>query len=149
MLDQSKAAKFFVVAWCKDWTLMQYVGAVFERPFGNIKDWEAFVSEATNAIPWLPHEGRQYSYTVRSFVGSAYPKLSEWLWRQQDDVQRLKCAEQIPKLRTTGKLTLVKDEDRQEMRATSKNYRQAKFSYGASREAFKSNQRSAWNVCKA
>lgn len=146
MFDAHKAAEFFVVGWCKEWTLgqyLRYVGAL-----GDGDNFDDVVDKVTACYPWMPRLGRQYKNTIRSYVGSAYPKLSGWLFSRNTDIDRLKCAAQIEKLRPAGRLPMVRDSDRAEMKEAGRDEKQASMSYRLSREAFKSHQRSAWNVCK-
>lgn len=144
MFDQRRAAEWLVVAWCKHWTLAQYVRAIMESPEGDLP-----VHEAVEAFPWLTKYYSAYPRSVREFIGGAYPKLSAWLFARPTDADRLRCAEQIQRLRCPDRLKgYVKAEDRREMKASSKDAGAAALSYQLSRESFKTHQRSAWNVCK-
>lgn len=147
MFDTHKAAEFFVVGWCKDWTLGQYLRFI-EAINGDEVDWDTLVPQITAQYPWLPTLGKQYANSVRSFVGSAYPKLSSWMLSRISDVERLKCAAQVERLRPPCRLSKVSDSDRVEMKSACRDERQASASYKLSRDSFKTHQRSAWNVCK-
>lgn len=153
MFDTKRAAEYFVVAWCKQWTLTEYLKVVLERQklceFGK-DEFQGVLDEACAAYPWLPNDYRAYPRSVRVVVGTTYPKLSAWLFARDDDVSRLKCAAQIEKLR--GPVTptpMFREADREEFKAARREMRQATTSWRAARDAFKTNQRSAWNVCKA
>lgn len=127
---------------------MQYLAAVNEKPIDREIDWPSFIDETTSRLPWMPVSGHHYGLSVREFVGRMYPKLSAWLIAKDCDAARLRCADQLPKLKAKAKADKVSAEDRKEMRAAGSDYRTAMSSYGISRDAFKTNQRSAWNVCK-
>lgn len=147
MLEQKKAAEYFVVAWCKDWSLGQYMNAVFEgMHYDELGD---AVAVATAAYPWMPERFEHYGRPVREFVSRSYPKLNAWLWDRPDDLARLKCAEQVCKLRPRATAGRVAESDRLDMAEASKAMKQSTTSYRASRDAFRTGQRSAWNVCKA
>ena len=147
MFDAHKAAEFFVVGWCKDWTLGQYLRYV-EAIEGNDVDWDELVPKVIGCYSWMPTLGKQYKSTVRSFIGSAYPKLSAWMFSRKTDIERLKCAAQIEKLRPPLRLAMVSDADRIEMKSATRDEKQASASYRLSRASFKTHQRSAWNTCK-
>lgn len=153
MFDTKRAAEYFIVAWCKEWTLTEYLKVVLERPklceFGQ-GEFQGVLDEACAAYPWLPKDYRAYPRTVRVVVGATYPKLSAWLFARNDDVARLKCAPQVEKLCCPEKpKPIFSDADRTEFKAARAGLRQATTSWRAARDAFKTNQRSAWNVCKA
>lgn len=150
MFTQTKAADYFVVAWCKNWTLLDYINAILEgAPRESLQE---AVELARTIAPWLPElhfNAGLFSQGVKEFVLRAYPSLSDWLWKQKADIDRLKCAGQLLKLKPPAKLRgRVTDEDRREMKSASRGERQASTSYRASRDAFKTHQRSAWSVCK-
>lgn len=148
MFDKKKAAEYFVVAWCKDWSIGQYL-RVIEVLVSDDVDWNDVEAKVNAAYPWMPRMSRQYGNSVRAFVGSAYPKLSAWLFSRATDIDRLKCANQIERLKPPSALPKVSDSDRAEMKAAGKDERQATASYRLARASFKTHQRSAWNVCKA
>ena len=146
--DAKKAAEFFVVAWCKDWPLGTYLRAIGVGDRGE-RDWGEWIAEINGLYPWMPVVGWHYRHGARAFVGAAYPKLSAWLLSRKTNIDRLKCAPQIEKLKPPAhKLAMVQDSDRAEMKSASKDERQASASYKLSRASFKTHQRSAWNVCK-
>lgn len=151
MFDTKNAAEYFVVAWCKDWSIGQYLRVVGVLADGvdGADDWRKIEAQVTELYPWMPSMARQYANSVRTFVGAAYPKLSAWLFSRASDIDRLKCAPQIERLKPPSKLAKVSDKDRVEMKAATKDARQATDSYRLSRASFQTHQRSAWNVCKA
>lgn len=148
MFDSKKAADYLVVAWCKEWPLWQYLNAIMERQLGE-GDLTQAVNEASAAFPWLTTQVHAYKRNTREFVAGAYPKLNTWLWDRPDDISRLKCSSQIERLRCPDFLRgYVSANDRSELKQSKRVLRQATTSYRASRDAFKTHQRSAWNVCK-
>lgn len=149
MFDTKNAAEYFVVGWCKDWSIGQYLRYVGALTGDGDVDWTEIEAKVSDAYPWMPSMARQYTNSVRTFVGSAYPKLSAWLFSRATDIDRLKCAPQIERLKPPAKLAKVSDSDRAEMKAAVKDERQSTASYRLSRAAFQTCQRSAWHVCKA
>lgn len=156
MFDTQRAAEYFVVGWCKDWSMLDYLFTIFEAPIHKDDKTQRIgemLSKAKENFPWLPANLALYvsGTRMRTFVGGSYPKLSGWLFQQESDVARLRCAAQIQRLKPPAlkhALRKVADADRKEMRASSSAMRQAQSSYRLSRDAFKTHQRSAWNVCK-
>ena len=152
MLDPVKAAEWLVIAWCKDWKLMRLLDVVADdASFGDVI---GKGNAAHKAFPWMPAQPSAYfaGVSVRQFVGGAYPKLSAWLFARKDDVSRLRCVEQIAKLRdpgACGSRRAVSLEDRAEMRGSSRDYRRSMASGRLLSDSAKTHNRSAWNVCKA
>lgn len=128
--------------------MMTYAETVLGRQIDGVKDWDALISEVLAIAPWMPVNGRHYRGGVRAFVGAMYPKLSAWLFARKDDRERLGCAQQLQKLRARMTAEKVRAEDRKEMKAAHSALRATTTSYRANRDAFKTHQRSAWNVCK-
>lgn len=147
MFDRKKAAEYFVVAWCKNWSMSQYLHTVTEIDYGG--DLLPLLDMAVEEYPWLTKFGKAYKHSVREFVGGAYPKLNDWLWSRKDDLARLKCAAQVERLKPAILRGFVRADDRAEMKASTRDLAAADAAYRASRDAFRTNQRSAWNVCKA
>lgn len=148
MFDRKRAAEYLVVAWCRDWKLGDYLDCIAEE-VGAKHKLDEKLPALREAFPWLTDYWGAYTHSVREFVGSAYPKLSQWLWAQPDDVKRLRCAPQIERLKAPARLNrFVSDEDRKEMKDAARDLGASTVSYRQSREAFKTHQRSAWNVCK-
>lgn len=147
MFDRKRAAEYLVVAWCREWKMGVYLDAIAEESVHH--NLEERLDGLIEQFPWLPQRWRVYQGGTREFVAGAYPKLSEWLWSRADDAARLKCAPQIERLKCPERLAgFVSDEDRREMKKSSRDMGQSTVSYRQSREAFKTHQRSAWNVCK-
>lgn len=149
MFDQKRAAEFLVVAWCKEWTLGEYLDAISEESVQHALS-GGRLDGLREHFPWLTVNFHAYSRGTREYVAAAFPKLSEWLWRQKDDVSRLKAAPQIERLKSPKVLRgYVNAEDRKELKDSYAALRQSSSSYRMSRDSFKTHQRSAWNVCKA
>lgn len=115
------------------------------------------VLAAASVLPFMPENLHWYianhgsGVTTRHFVADAFPKLSDFLWSAKDNEARLKTATQIAKLRagTIKTTSRFSNAERNERKAIEWESRQASESYRMSREAFKTHQRGAWNVCKA
>jgi hypothetical protein len=148
VFDRKRAAEYLVVAWCKEWTLGTYLDVIAEENVHN--DLRGKLEVLTEQFPWLPAAYAPYHKGVRDVIAGAYPKLSDWLWSRKTDAERLKCAPQIERLKCHGlQRGYVSAADRAEMVESRQAESAASSSYRLSRAAFKTNQRSAWNVCKA
>lgn len=145
MLDAAKAADYYVVAWCKNWTLRQYLTVCLEKEFGARVTPEE-VEFACATYSWLPVKLWNYtsSRLVRAHAEDSFPRLSAWLHGRADDIARLKCSSQILKLKDRG---AWKENMRPESGA--KEYRELVLAAHLDSVRKKSHQRSAWNVCKA
>ena len=145
MFDAKKAAEFYVVAWCKNWTVGQYMRVVTETEERGNWFGEAEVQEAADAFPWLPRNLGLYmsGRLVRSHTEDNFPKLADWLWARPSDADRLRCAPQIERLRGRS---IVRKNNRPA--ALNKDYARQMQRMAAESAIKKSNSRSAWSVCK-
>lgn len=147
MFDKKHAAEFFVVAWCKNWTLRQYLNVALERESVSAYVEQSDVELSCAEFPWIPADLGSYiaGRLVRSHVEDNFPKLSAWLHSREDDVKRLACASQIEKLRDKGVLKAASHPPRDK----DAKYRRAMYGAGLISAAKQSQSRSAWSTCKA
>lgn len=144
MFDKSRAADYYLVAWCKNWTLREYLNVVLERQ--SMSAWldQVDIDAAHAEMPWIPVNLGNYTggRKVRAHVEDAYPKLSAWLHSRPDDLKRLGCARQIEKLKDSGAI-----------KASTKpkyldKYQAAMLGASVLAAKLNSHKRSNWNVCK-
>lgn len=145
MFDKKRAAEYYVVGWCKNWTLRQYANVVAERESMTAYIEPEELAVVTAAFSWMPVSLADYvkGRSIRAHAEDSYPKLSAWLHGRTDDVKRLACAAQIEKLKDKGawKASTHPGKD-------GATYRKAMFGASLISQSNKSQQRSAWNVCK-
>ena len=145
MFDRKKAAEWFVVAWCRNWNICQYMRVVTETEAEPMFFTEQEVAAAHLAFPWLPNDQGKYigRRLVRSEVEDNFPSLGAWLWGRPSDISRLACAPQIEKLRNTGRMKAG-------VRPRGVIGKHAKLmrTLGEERSIKKSHTRSAWSTCK-
>lgn len=153
MLAPDQAAKYLVVAWVKDWT-MRTLLETLDGAKGDIT--QSRVDAVAAALTFMPSHrhwylgNKGYGISARHFISDSFPRLSEALWAAKDHAKRLSFAPQIMRL-NAGNATAssrFSKQDLAEDRKTESLLRQADTSYRASRDAFKTHKRSAWNVCK-
>jgi hypothetical protein len=159
-MTPEKAAKFFIVAWCKGWRMWLLRDTLLQQPLEGRKrthgELLALTERCHELFPWMPTDLRDYGMDVRLYVGGAYPALSKWLFERACDVDRLGCADQVVKLRAPDFYERKKrafgnsEKERQRERlATKREYGATTLGAVASGRAYQSTLRSAWNVCKA
>lgn len=95
MFDQEKAAKYFIVAWKKDWSLKMYIFTVTE-------DMNIDFSKAHLLFPWLPKDKFLFlrNCKIKPLIAREYKKLNDQLYDSKDEdllklhkiVLNLKCA---------------------------------------------------------
>lgn len=148
MLKQyDKAAEFMVVGFKRAWLLKEVAAAIGVDPHDDEQR-----AEMVKACPFMPAEYWHYKRPVRAFFAVEWPKMSDFMLKHEDAPQKLLSV--VPALKKSVAAgvkhgTKRSKDDLAEMRATRREYRANAISYTASREAHRSNQRSAWNVCKA
>ena len=152
MLTKEQAAKYAVVAWVKDWSLITLLSSIDSDPASARHVEQPRVDAARAVAPFLPDDVWVYRRggSVRRFFADNFPGVSNALWDADSNEERFGLAQRIERLSGAGKEVRSRftGNDLHEMRKTRQVLRQATTSYRASRDAFRSNKRSAWNVCK-
>lgn len=99
---------------------------------------------------FMPPDNFSISRPVRAFFAAEWPKLNTFLCNHEGDAQKmLSVVPQLVRLVAKGKRGEVRGpRDILDMRKERKTSRAVSTSYGISRDAFKTHQRSAWSVCK-
>lgn len=142
MSDPTKVAEWLLIGFKRAWLMKDvYVAA------GLGGEDCAAVHERHR---FMPPDNFSINRPVRAFFAAEWPKLNAFLCKHEADAAKvLSVIPQLERLTAKGnrgEVRGVRDildmrQERRELRAVSK-------SYGLSRDAFKTNQRSAWNVCK-
>jgi hypothetical protein len=148
MLDQKKAADYFIVAWCKDWTLIDYFRVVAELP--NNPKTSVVYESCKDLTPWADIGKDFYAFKrpVRFFVSTNYPKLSSWLISRNDNISRLSYSKELIKMKPKNNgESIHSKEDLKELEKTKKEYKSQLLDYEISRTNFKEAKKSQWNVC--
>ena len=91
-MTKEKAAKYFIVAWLKDWKLSTYVETVTGEvnfPF----------EKAHKEFPWLPKHAHWYfNGTTRRYIADSFLKLNNMLWDSKSNEERLSFSVLVEKL---------------------------------------------------
>lgn len=154
MLTLQSAAKYLIVAWVKDWRMRTLLDVLDGR---TDEITEARLNAVVDVIPFMPLDFHYYlasggrGILTRRYIAESFKRLSDLLWSASDNAARLKLAAQIERLKAPHGIVLSSRFDRGDlnmMARTRSNLRQSTTSYRASRESFKTHQRSAWSVCK-
>jgi hypothetical protein len=101
-------------------------------------------------FPFMPAAAWRYSRPVRAFVAAEWPKLNAFLVANENDPEKMARlpAQLVRLVSVSAHMPRQSKADAVERAKDKRDYRAAAASYGLSRDAFKSNRRSAWNVCK-
>jgi len=104
-LDKEKAAGMFLVAWVKDWSLVNLVQTLAQKHVNNID--EEFVKEVHKQYPFMPSQldlyfqpyrkHTKFSYTKR-FISDNYPKLNDALYEAKDNKEILELKPRVLRL---------------------------------------------------
>lgn len=141
MMDQTQAAKYFIVAWVKDWSLRMYLDTVAGKGFPHEKAHEAF--------KWLPKDVGLFirNIKVRRYIADAFHQLNNKLWDAADNAQRLALAGLVSA--ASGEHAKQRlDRSRQESRKTAKQYKDAMLTSRMSVDAMRRGGGHHWAVCK-
>ena len=140
-MNQEQAAKYFVVAWVKDWSLQTYWRVITEKT--DIQ-WD----QAHTLFPWLPDEGWFIRNScVRRFLAEAHLVLNDAMWDAKDDKARLALAPKI-KLFQCGVIKKRRNLAREACTASSKKAKHERSVLSLLLAQRDRSKRAAWNVCK-
>jgi hypothetical protein len=143
---RQKTAEWMIVGFVKAKDMIWVAAAV-----GLNGNREEEIRKWHEVCPFAPGWGKMQNRSpVRAYFASEFPKLSEWLIAHEKDAAKLmSVAPQLMRLTSKGaKGRSISAEDGREVRKARKEMRHTTTVYRASRDAFKTHQRSAWNVCK-
>lgn len=142
-MDQSKLAEWLVIGFKRAWLMKDVLSAagLFNQDIAALHEQFRF----------MPPDAHSLNRPVRAFVAAEWPKLNAFLCTHEADAQKmLSVIPQIVKLKAKGVRGMVRSvADQREQTKTKKEWRAHSTSSRLSLAAFRSNQRSAWGVCKA
>ena len=141
MMSQEQAAKYFIVAWVKDWSLRTYWRVITET---TDTPWE----QAHSLFPWLPDaDWFMRNGWVRVFLADAHKTLNDAMWDAKDDKARLGLAPKVQALQVgqVKKLPIAAQEDHKE---AMKANRRSRISIAITLESWDRSAGHHWNVCK-
>ncbi len=147
MLEQhDKAAEMLLIGFVKAWRLCDVAAAV------GVDSLDAEqVSRLAASCPFLPSVTYSYKRPVRAFVVSEWPKLAEYLMRNEGSAEKvLSVVPQVKKLKASNAkpTSLLSSDDKNFGAKTRREYKLTAAANEAARKQQKSTQRGAWNVCK-
>ena len=146
MFDREKAAKYFVVAWVKNWRMRTYldaIGALGVVCFENLHD----------VYPWLPAQKDLHFYIknmeIRPWMSRSMKTLSDKMWDTDDNAKRLALAGQIERWNADStKETTQHRLDKNERRSTMRRSMQSCREHIASMSLMRQGYGTDWKVCK-
>lgn len=141
MMTQEQAAKYFIVAWVKDWPLRMY----FDTVCGEKIDW----SIAHEKFPWLPKNISFFcrNSRVRRYVAEEFRVLNDKLWDANNNEQRLKLAPIVEKCVGIGNSSRAND-GKFAARKSAADMGRVVFAKKLTIEAMRAGRGTAWDVCK-
>lgn len=91
-MSQEQAAKYFIVAWVKDWKLKIYLATIVGEK--NVPFYIAHES-----YKWLPESTHWFFQgTTRRYIADTFPKLNDLLWDADSNEKRLLLSRIVEKL---------------------------------------------------
>ncbi len=141
-MTKSEAAKYFVIAWVKGWSIRLYLRTITGKNDFRFEDAHA-------AYPWLPADVNWYfrNVTIRRYAAEAMRSINDSLFDANDHVARLKLHPKIMNFSgATAKVT--QNKDAKEIQASIGSYRKASFGEAKSVGEMRRGNGYAWNVCK-
>jgi len=99
--DQLKTAKMVIAGWIKDWSCL----TLYQSLSGKLRFSEEEMEKLCNKYKFLPAHYFWYvgkPKFVRTFIADFDKKLSDALWDTEDNMKKLKFAEYLAKLDSTG-----------------------------------------------
>ena len=147
MLEQcDNAAEMLLVGFVKAWRLCDVAAAVGV----DSMDADQIVRLAASC-PFLPSTTYNYKRPVRACVVSEWPKLADYLMRNEGSAAKvLAVVPQLKKLKASNAtpVSLLSRDDKNYAAKTRREYKQTATANEAARKQQASTQRGAWNVCK-
>jgi len=153
MLTLEQGAKYFIVAWIKDWSMRTLIDAMDEK-HGHITDER--LEKLTQQFPFLPSNINWYickkgaGHKLKAAMPDIDKKLNDALWDAKDNEQRLSFYTYVMKLKT-NKAVHTRKYNSVDQKQHNKEFREnnAAFdSYKLSRAYFKKCQGRDWFTVK-
>jgi len=153
VLTLEQGAKYFIVAWIKDWSMRTLIDAMDET-HGEVTDER--LEKLTKQFPFLPSNISWYiskkgrGQQVKVAMPDIDKKLSDALWDAKDDQQRLGFYTYVMKLKTNKAIHTRKynSAETKEYNQEAKENKATFMSYKLSRESFKKAQGRDWFTVK-
>ena len=141
MMSQEQAAKYFIVAWVKDWSLRTYWRVITET---TDTPWD----QARSLYPWMPDAGWfMANGCVRRFLAEAHRTLNDAMWDAKDDKARLGLAPKIQAFQA-GQVRARRIAAAADHREAMKENRRSRISIAIALESRDRGAGHHWNVCK-
>lgn len=141
-MESEKLAEWLVIGFKRAWRMRDvYVAACLgDEDCAAVHERHRF----------MPPNNYSINRPVRAFFAAEWPKLNAFLCKHEaDPAKLLSVVPQLVRLTARGNRGEVRAaRDILDMRNERKQARAVSKSYSLSRDAFKTNQRSAWSVCK-
>ena len=146
MFDRETAAKYFVVAWVKNWRMQTYLSAIGAF---NVVQFE----ELHDLYPWLPTQKDLHFYLknreIRQWVSRSMKVISDKMWDTEDNVKRLALAKRIELWNSDStKHTTQERLDMQERRISMRKNMQSGKEHTVSMSIMRKGYGTDWKVCK-
>lgn len=145
-MSELRCAEMLIVGFQKHWRLLDVLWSIGESCQSE-EDFKRIHAKH----PFLPDNEWLYYRPVRAYVADEWPKLNAFLLRHAGDPEKLlSVSSQVERLKSScmrGK-PIRASADTAEMRKATRDYGRQRLTHKLSMDAQRSNQRSAWNVCK-
>ena len=145
MFDKEKAAKYFVVAWVKNWNMWTYLTAIgaFNNDFELIHD----------IYPWMPSKDEMFflykNQDIRAWAARSMKPISDKLWDTEDNLKKLSLAKHIEAW--ISDKTSASTQHKKDVNERNKDLRknmQSGFEHKVSVQTMRNGYKTNWNVCK-
>lgn len=142
MMTKEQAAKFFIVAWVKDWSMRTYLDTVGE---GERIDW----ADAHKLFSWMPKDPGWFirNTRVRRYAATAMRSLNDKLWDALDNAKKLALHAEVMQW-DCGDAVQTMDAARREQHKLQKEYRAAMLGVRKSVDEMRRGSGHAWGVVK-
>jgi len=141
MMDQEKAAKYFIVGWIKNWNLYTYLQVVTGKSKPNVQD-------AHKIYSWLPTDKVNFiRKEIKRYVADNIPKLSEKLFNENDNLKKLEFYK-LAMVKIGEKSTNKFDKARKAYLDERRFYHANNKTNELSVEQMRRGSGHSWNVCK-
>lgn len=138
--SERDVATYFLIGYQKGWNFMMLSDALGVQ-----------IGDLMGKYKFLPSEFWAVKKSIRSFVATQWPKLSEYLIKHEKDPARMnRVIDQVVRLKSSSdRYGMSRSaEDAKEFAATGEEIRRVNAANRLARDIQKSTQRGAWNVCK-
>lgn len=145
MMLTEQAAKYLIVAWCKDWSMRVYWHVAHDGDDTRAIGWEL----ANQTYPWLPKDIHWFvsKRSVRMYVATAFRVFNDKLWDCPDNAARLALWPEVVKC--IGKdVKCLEDKARHKMRRARELLVKRDLDNDLTIDSMRRGSGSSWHVCK-